>query len=243
MKHLIPKKNKIIKVDYPTNPGCMVPIICIRYYQGTPVYVGETVNYYGGRHLRPRCRDLNCTLEELDNGKFPGWRGEKREEIRFQILWDNTDTIRVLNAPKNDQVRRRWEAKLVCWLNPKLQKVKKYIRHANLDIKSKKNLKIIKEINGDSILGRITTYSTNILKEIRDYKKFSRIPPDQWPVSGYGGKTYPSRCMSRALREHSQMIGYKKNFLSEKLVFPDLHRQVNQICDQITKKVNDLDVG
>ena len=67
MKHLIPKKDRLIKVNYPKNPGCTVPIIYIRYYQGEVVYVGETVNYYGGRHLRPKCCDhSNITVEDLD---------------------------------------------------------------------------------------------------------------------------------------------------------------------------------
>lgn len=241
-KYIIPKDKRKIHVAYPENPGCMVPIIYIRYYKGIVIYVGETVNYYGGRHLRPRCRELHCTLEDLDNNKFPGIRGEKEERLRSQIKWDNTDFIRILNAPENAYDRRRWEAKLVCWLNPKLQRVIKYISYAHLDEKCEKDLKIIKETNGKSIMGRLTTYTGNILGDIKDYKKFLNKPRNQWPVSGYGGKTYAETCAGRVFRTHSQMIDYKKNILSKKSVHPAVEEQANKLCDAVTKEINGLDL-
>ena len=252
MKHLIPKKDRLIKVNYPKNPGCTVPIIYIRYYQGEVVYVGETVNYYGGRHLRPKCCDhSNITVEDLDDKKlFVGFNQEKRDRWKQQIIWDNTDTIRILNAPKDDGARKRWEAKLVCWLNPKLQRVKPYIHVAHLDVTSKKDQKIIKEVNGNMILGRIATFSRNILEEVNDYKTCKRQAHNILSPTGFRTTKDKKRikqkietAMRRAFREHSQMFMYKNNFLKERSIYPVVEKQVDEICDMLTEKVNGLELN
>ena len=236
-KYIIPRDKKKIHVDYSENPGCSIPIIYIRYYKGVVIYVGETVNYYGGRHLRPRCRETHCTLEDLDKNKFPGIRGEKRERLMSQIKWDNTDFIRILNAPENQTDRRRWEAKLVCWLNPKLQRVIKYMSYAKLDEKCKKDLNIIKETNGESIIGRLTTYAANILGDIKNYKKMLKNPCESQ------AKTYVETRGRRVFRAYSQMIDYKKKLLSEKPVHPTAEEQVNKLCDLVAKKINIINLG
>ena len=223
-KYIIPKKDRIIKVDFPKNPGCYVPVVYIRYYKNIVIYIGETVNHYSGRPLRPRCVDLNCTLEDLDNNKFPGVQGEKREWWKHRIKWDNTDTVRILNAPKDDDQRKKWEAKLVCWLSPKLQGINNYLGKANLDMKSKKNITLVKRINDDKIIKKGKIFSENIINEINHYKKYKRISSK--PLTSTKKREverkidYSSR---RALHELKTMGSYQthsiisKRFVSEKI--------------------------
>ena len=64
---------------------------------------------------------------------------------------------------------------------------------------------------------------------MENYKKFSKKPPDQWPVSGYGNMTYAERSKKRVLQEHSQMMGYKRAFLSKNSVFPVVEKEVNRL--------------
>jgi|TARA_Y100000034_G_C6852021_1_gene386615 hypothetical protein len=217
IKPIIPKKHRIIKVDYPKNPGCEVPVIYIRYKKDIIIYIGETVDYYKGRPLRPKCRDLNCSLEDLDNNKFPGIQGEKKEWWRHQIKWDNTDTVRILNAPKNGTQRKKWEAKLVCWLNPKLQKIEKYIGAANLDMKSKKNIALLTRVNSDKIIKKANTCSESILEEVNYYKKCKRKSSKtltSWEKKEV--KREIDRCLRRASYELRKMYTYQTTYITSK---------------------------
>ena len=148
MKGIIPKNKRKIKVNFPhlESEQRDIPIIYIRYWDDTVIYVGESVNFYSGRHLRYRCRD------------YPDSK-------------DKTNFVRILNAPLDTRKRRKWEAKLVCWLNPVLQKMNMYINKANLDYKLKSNLKIVKRLNDIKAERRIITNLEEFLKAVEKYKE------------------------------------------------------------------------
>ena len=94
MKHLVPKEKRKVELNFPNldTTARSAPIIYIRYWNDEVIYVGESTDFYSGRHLRYKCRPHS----ESD---------------------DKTNFVRVLNAPENTAKRRKWEAKLVCWLN------------------------------------------------------------------------------------------------------------------------------
>ena len=61
MKHIIPKEKKKVEINYPglEFSSRKVPIIYIRYWNEEVVYVGETDDFYKGRHLRFKWRIYN----------------------------------------------------------------------------------------------------------------------------------------------------------------------------------------
>ena len=52
MKGIIPKNKRKIKENFPhlESEQRDIPIIYIRYWDDTVIYVGESVNFYSGRH-------------------------------------------------------------------------------------------------------------------------------------------------------------------------------------------------
>jgi hypothetical protein len=148
MKHLVPKEKRKVELNFPNldTTARSAPIIYIRYWNDEVIYIGESTDFYSGRHLRYKCRPHS----ESD---------------------DKTNFVRVLNAPENTAKRRKWEAKLVCWLNPKLQKVNMYIKKAGLDYELKRNLEILKNLNDIKAQRRIATSLTEFLRAIKMYKK------------------------------------------------------------------------
>jgi len=147
MKFLVPKDKRKVELNFPhlDLASTDIPIIYIRYWNNDVVYVGESANFYSGRHLRYRCRDYPDTK-------------------------DKTNFVRILNAPGDARKRRKWEAKLVCWLNPKLQKMNMYISKADLDYELKSNLEILKRLNDIKAERRIKTNLDDFLRAVRKYK-------------------------------------------------------------------------
>ena len=164
-KNLIPREKRTVEINYPENEsGEGIPIIYIRYWKNVIVYVGETDNYYKGRHLRPKCTDA-----------YGGINSTSEERLE-RMNWDNTSFIRILNAPINTMDRRRWEARLICWLNPKLQKVGQYLHKAKLDFKSKKDAEIIMDFNDAKAVRRAVRIKEHFEEGVKYYKKWQRRP-------------------------------------------------------------------
>ena len=161
MKHIIPKEKRKIKINFPNLEfsSRKAPIIYIRYWNEEVVYVGETDDFYKGRHLRFKCKEAYGGITST------------KEERNQQEAWDKTNFIRILNAPKNAKHRRKWEAKLVCWLNPKLQKIKQYLGKANLDYNVEKNFSILKKINDKKAERRITNNLKSFVTSFIRYRK------------------------------------------------------------------------
>ena len=61
------------------------------------------------------------------------------------------DRIRLLNAHKDTDIRRKWEAKLIVRLKPKTQKLDNYYRKASLDYKCSTDSVLIKTRNSRKI--------------------------------------------------------------------------------------------
>ena len=250
MKYLIPRKNKKIRVDYPENVG-PVSIIYIRYHKGVCVYVGETVNYFSGRHLRPNCCEhlKNRDLDFINNNFNPYLSPEKKEWWRHQVVWDHTDFIRILNAPANVRHRQKWEAKLVCWLNPKLQKPIKYIIKADLDPKAECNQSILMKINGNRLVRKIEDFSNSIMKEIKDYRRFQRLICNTLEPGGFRNtnakqiaKNKSEITVNRAFRSLERMGEYKKDFLLKNIVSSRVKDKVNYIHQLVYNKMKRLNL-
>ena len=111
------------------------PIIYIRYLKDKVMYIGESRSYESSRHLR----------DESSTGDY--------------------DVVRCLNAPRNKDLRRKWEAKLICWLKPETQDIKSYLRKAKLDYRCATDMAIIRRRNTEKILNHIS----------KKYNKLSRL--------------------------------------------------------------------
>ena len=66
------------------------------------------------------------------------------------------DRIRLLNAHKDTDIRRKWEAKLIVRLKPKMQRLDNYYRKASLDYKCSTDSSLIKTRNTRKIFLYLT---------------------------------------------------------------------------------------
>ena len=66
------------------------------------------------------------------------------------------DRIRLLNAHKDTDIRRKWEAKLIVRLKPKMQGLNNYYRKASLDYKCSTDSSLIKTRNSRKIFLYLT---------------------------------------------------------------------------------------
>ena len=221
MKHIIPKEKKKVEINYPglEFSSRKVPIIYIRYWNEEVVYVGETDDFYKGRHLRFKCRDtyggITSTKEERDQ----------------QEKWDKTNFVRVLNAPKNTKHRRKWEAKLVCWLNPKLQKVNQYLKKANLDYNVEKNLYIFKKINDKKAERRITNNLESFLRSIKKFKENKNVSKNN-----YFSKQHKESVLHNFKTLERQKISYhnfKEFLMTKEGEFFPLNKQSLDLIDHV----------
>ena len=237
-KNLIPREKKIIEINYPKNEsGEGVPIIYIRYWKNVVVYVGETDNYYKGRHLRPKCTDsyggINSTAEE---------RLER-------MNWDNTDYIRVLNAPINQVARRRWEAKLICWLNPKLQKIGQYLHKAKLDFKSKKDAEIMMDFNDAKAVRKAVKIKEHFEEGVRYYKKWQRRPasfPERVVQENMERGERSALNYAKEMSKHKDMLKtsmYKLSCANEPVFFPthpEVLERVHEVYQGMIEKLEKI---
>ena len=66
------------------------------------------------------------------------------------------DRIRLLNAHKDTDIRRKWEAKLIVRLKPKMQRLDNYYKKASLDYKCSTDSSLIKTRNSRKIFLYLT---------------------------------------------------------------------------------------
>ena len=226
MKHIISREKRKIEINYPAFEfsSRKVPIIYIRYWNGEVVYVGETDDFYKGRHLRFKCRDtyggITSTQEERDQ----------------QENWDKTNFVRVLNAPKDTKQRRKWEAKLVCWLNPKLQKINQYLKKANLDYNLEKNLYIFKKINDKKAERRITNNLQSFFESIRRFKENKNVSKNHYFLKQHKESVLHSFKIIE--RQKINYHNFKEFLMTKEGEFFPLNKHSLDLIDQVYKIVD-----